>query len=184
MTPDAAASTVTPSRSAIGAYALSGEGAVESEASPEERRRIEYAGDQHRIGNGRFGPAAAIGGGTWLGAGRNWSDLECTAAIEPGDAAAAGSDLDDIDDRRLDRITGRKRRPLQAVIAGDFDFAAFDQGALGGRSADVQRNDIRFADVLADQCRANDASGGAGLDEMDRMLAARLQTSTCHRWKA
>src|SRR5947207_2586313 len=59
-----------------------------------------------------------------------------TARIAPGDRAAAGADLDDIDDRKLHRLPRRLAADHVALL--DRRRAVGDQARLGGGAAHVE----------------------------------------------
>ena len=107
-----------------GERALGG-GAIERHAAAEEEGGIVVAEQQVSVGNGGLGAAAAVAGGAGIGAGGMRADAQQADLVDGGDGAAAGADLDHVDDRRLDRQAGTA---LEAVHARGFHFRG-DGGA-------------------------------------------------------
>src|SRR5215216_2945569 len=106
-----------------------GEIDVDLEVATEEVVRIENADNQQSVGDGRFDPAASVTSRSRIGSGREGADAQGAALIEPGDTAAAGSNLNDVDDWHFHRVTGRAWSCLQPVVGRDLHFAVFDQRA-------------------------------------------------------
>ena len=77
------------------------------------------------------------------------ADVELAEVVDPGDAAAALTDLHQVDDGNEDRIAGREAAALDPVVGDDPHLPAVDQRALGGGAADVERDDVRLADEPA-----------------------------------
>ena len=79
---------------------------IDLERAAQQRLAIEVA--QHDVGVADRGlPSAfAIGGRARVSPGAAWPDFERAAMIDPGDAAAAGADLGEVDDRHPDRMAG------------------------------------------------------------------------------
>ena len=103
------------------------------------------------VGDGGLGAALAVAGRTGDRPGALRADLQRAAVIDPRDAAAAGADLDDVDDRGLDRVAGVVLVALDPVLGGDLDDAVVDEGALGCGPADVEGDQIGDPDRLADR---------------------------------
>ena len=77
---------------------------VEGDLARRGSTRVEAAEDEVGVGDGRVGAAAAVAGRTRVGAGAVRTDAEHAAGVDPGDAAAAGADLDEVDRPGLDRV--------------------------------------------------------------------------------
>ena len=139
---------------------------VENHLAAEKIVGIEPAEHDVGVGDGRFRAAAAITDRPGIGARALRPDLERTDVVSPGDAAAAGADLDHVDHRQHDRmaagvaadvIAGRQRR-----------LAVAHQACLRGRAAHVERNHIGKAKLFADSRRGDDAADRPGFHHRDR----------------
>src|SRR5262249_59727252 len=80
--------------------------------------------------------AAAIAGRAGIGSRAHRADVQPAAAIAPGERAAAGADLDDVDDRQLHGLPGE-------FVADHVPFLdrrdpAGDQRTFGGSAAHVE----------------------------------------------
>ena len=71
------------------------------------RKRLRIDAAEHEIGIGHdgIGRAFAVAGRARIGAGAARADMQAAGAVDPGDRAAAGADLDDVDDRQLHRLS-------------------------------------------------------------------------------
>ena len=69
---------------------------------PRTAFRRKAAEDNVRVGNRRLGSAPAVTRRPWFGAGALRTDVQPAAFVEPSDAAAAGSYLDDVEDGDAD----------------------------------------------------------------------------------
>ena len=67
---------------------------------------IDAAGDQVGVGDRRLSAPLTVACRARDSARRPWPNLKRPASVDPGDAAAAGADLDDIDDWYANRIAG------------------------------------------------------------------------------
>ena len=94
--------------------------------------------------------------------------MQLAEVVDPGDRAAAVADLDDVDDRHHDGIAGRAPAPLDPIVGHDLYVAALDQRALGGRAADVERENIGLADDAAELGCAPEPGGRTRFDHGDR----------------
>ena len=63
-----------------------------------EARRVDLADGEVGVRDGRLGAAAAVAGGSRLGAGAVGPDQDALQGIDAGDRAAAGADLHHLDD--------------------------------------------------------------------------------------
>ena len=103
------------------------------------------------------------------------TDVELAEVVDPGDAAAAVPDLDEVDDRDHDRVPRRALGALDPVVGRDAHMAALDQRALRRRPADVEREHVRLADQPPQRGGAPDTAGRAALDHGDRDPADALE---------
>ena len=131
---------------------------------------------EREVGVGRrgLGAPARVRGRAGNRAGRLRSDVKLPEVVDPGDAAAAAADLDQIDDRHHDRIAGGLPAAFDPVVGHDLHTPSLDEGALGGRAADVQREHVRVADQPSELGGAEDAARRARLDHRDRDLLRLL----------
>ena len=81
-----------------------GGGAIEPHRTVEETFAVEPAEQEIGVGHDRIGRALAVGGGAGIGARAFRSDMDAADRIDPGDRAAARTDLDDVDDGKLHRL--------------------------------------------------------------------------------
>ena len=155
-------------RAAEGAERLLGGGAADSERATQEVVGVEDARDELRVGDGGLGAAALVAGRAGLGTCALRANANGAAGVDPGDRAAAGADLDDVDDGHHHRVAGVVGAPANLVLGGRRDLAVEDQRALGSGAADVEVDDVGLAAAGADAGRPDQAGGGAGLDHRDR----------------
>ncbi len=117
-----------------------------------------------RVGRRRLGAAAAVGGRARHGAGRARPDAIDAARIDVRDRAAAGADRVDVDhrDHRLVRADLRVEQVLhpQPAVLREADVR---RGA-----ADVERDHVVVARLLARPDAADDAGDRAGHQQVDR----------------
>ena len=138
-------------RDVLGDRALGG-GAAYRQAAVEQRGAVEVAEHDVRVRHGRAGAAAAVGGGAGRGAGAVRPDLERAAGVDPGDAAAAGADLREVDHRHADRVAGAGDPALGVAGAADLvlrrhrDLAADDHAGLGRGAAHVEGQHVGQAE--------------------------------------
>ena len=104
--PSAASTVPSPSRSPIAADRGLGERAVELHVAAEEARAVEAAEHEIGVGHRRRLAAAAVAGRARIGARAHRPDMQAAAVVAPGERAAAGADLDDVDHRQLHRLAG------------------------------------------------------------------------------
>ena len=152
---------------------------VDRQVAAEQRLPVEIA--QHDVGvaDGGLGAAAAIADRARLRTGALRADLQRAAGIDPGDAAAAGADLGEVDDGHADRVAGAVQPAVDVAVAAHLVFgrhshlAAGDQAGLRRRAAHVERDQVGPAELPADQRGGDDAGRRAGLDR-HRRHAQRL----------
>ena len=184
--PFAASTTASPSgfaqRSSIArARAVD----VEGDLAAEEVARVEPAEHEVRVGDGRLGAAAAVADRPGIGARALRPDAQQAARVDPGDRAAAGADLDQVDDRRPHRVAGeRQAADPGARVAADVVVlrhrrpAVLDQADLGGRAAHVEREDVRSPERRAECGGRDHARGRARLDHEHRPRRAASELKT------
>src|SRR5665213_2364287 len=87
---------------------------VERHLAAEKAARAQTSEDDVRVGYRRCGAALTVTHGPRVTARAARTDLERADFIDPRDAAAAGADLDDVDDRQHDRMTARETTDVVA----------------------------------------------------------------------
>ena len=93
--------------------------------------------------------------------------MEFSSRVHPGYGPAARADFDDLRHRRLDRVAGRLARFLDVILGGYAHPAVFDQRALGRGAADVEHDQVGFADELAQVGGREYAAGRSRFDHRD-----------------
>src|SRR3546814_13346146 len=95
---------------------------------------VEIAEDDVGVAHRRFGTATAVADRPGLGTGTVRLDLQRAARIHPGDAAAAGADLGQVDEGHAARVPGAVQPAADVALAADLLFprdrarAAAEQG--------------------------------------------------------
>ena len=79
------------------------------------------------VGRRRLGAPTPVGRRAGHRAGGLRPDAQLAEVVDPGDAAAAVADLDEIDDRHHDRVARRRAISPDPVVGHDLDVAALDQ---------------------------------------------------------
>ncbi len=155
---------------------------VEVELAAEERFGAEPAEHEVRVGDRRLLAAAAVRGWSRLGAGADRADAQRAARVDPGDRAAAGADLGQLDDRRADRVARATRRAgarlrdrPDVVLLGDLRRPAADEPDLGRRAAHVERDRVGQPELAGEVAGRDDPGGGPRLDDEHRSLAGALE---------
>lgn len=100
---------------------------IELDPPPEEVVRVDPVGDHVRVRQRWLRPAPAVAGRPGVGACAVRPHLERSGGVDPRDRATSRPDLDDVDDRDLDRIAGEHRRALEVVVAGKADGTSLDE---------------------------------------------------------
>ena len=101
-------------------------------APPRKKAGSRIAEQQVGVGHGRLAPAAAVAGRAGLRAGAVRPDLQQAERVDPGDAAAAGADLDHLDHRHSHRQAAAL---LEAVDAADLELGAERRAAVVDQAA-------------------------------------------------
>ena len=140
----------------------------------EHRLRVEVAKDQVAVGHRRLDAALAVADGTRFRPGAARTDAQGPAGIDPGDAAAAGADFRQVDDRHADRVAGAMHPAVHVAVAADLvlrsrlDRAILDQAGFCRRPAHVEGDQVGLVELAADQRRGDDARRRPGLDRHRR----------------
>jgi hypothetical protein len=85
--------------------------------------------------------------------------MDAAGRVAPGDRAAAGPDLDDVDDRDLHRLAARLAADHIAFLDGGL--AVGDQARLGGGAAHVEADGALDAEHGGQATRADHAGDRA-----------------------
>ena len=147
-----------------------GGGVIDGEIAAKQRALVEVAEQQVAVGHRGLGPAAAVADGAGVGAGAPGADAQGPSAVHPGDGAAAGGHLGEIDDRHADRVAGAVHPAVGAGAAADLVLrrrlvlAVADQARLGGGAAHVEGNEVGAAGLPGHQRCRDDAGRRARFD--------------------
>src|SRR5439155_15565795 len=121
-------------------------------------------------GQRRLGPARVVADRPGRGARAVRPDGHRAALVETDDAAAAGADLRDVDERELDRVAAALHElaaevdpRADLVLARSHRLAVLDERGLRRRTAHVERDQVRPAGLPAEVAAGDHAGGGAGL---------------------
>ena len=109
---------------------------VELHRAVEEALGVDPSEHEVGVGDDWIGRAFAIGRRPRIGARALRPDMDAAGRIAPGDRAAAGADLDDVDDRDLHRLAAGFAADHVAVL--DRRNAVGDQARLRGGAAHVE----------------------------------------------
>ena len=136
--------------------------AVERHGAAEEPGRAEPAEDEVGVGVGRLFAAALVGRRTRVGAHALRPVAQAAARVDPGDAAAAGADGDDLDRGEHDRVA-----ELDRPLVGDAHLTAVHQRDVGAGAAHVEADGVVEAALAGEEgaghgprCRAGDGDAG------------------------
>ncbi len=150
---------------------------VQSQLAADQGAWIDIAQMQVRVGYRRLRPALVVTDRARHRAGAVRADLNATAGIDPGDAAAARADFGDIDGRRLDQIARslghavtESRVPADLGLRRHRKTAVGDDRGLGRGTAHVKHDAVAEAELPAKAMGADDAGGWPGFDHEDRLL--------------
>ena len=151
---------------------------MEPHLAAEEIVGVEVAEQQVGVGDRRRRASCAVAGRPGLGARAVGADAQQAERIDPGDAAAAGADLDEVHRRRLEKqaaafLEASHARHLE--LGGARRLAAGDQRDLGGRAAHVEGENVGRAEPLGEMRGDRDAGSGPGLDQPHRELAGEIE---------
>ena len=130
-------------------------------------------------------PPCAVADRTRVGARAARADLERAAGVDPDDAAAAGPDLRDVEDRQLKRVAaaldsrlderdpGRRPRTRSVEVGAPPSIS----DALAVVPPMSKRDDARARRGGARAGAGDDAGGRARLDDVGRVAAAAAAPS-------
>jgi len=150
---------------------------VQRHPAAQEEAGVEVAEHQVGVRHRRLLPAQPVGGRPGVGAGRVRAHAKQPQRVDAGDRAAAGSDLDHLDDLGLDGQAGPLLEAVAAIdleLAGQQRLAARDHGELGGGATEVE------GEQVFDTGRSSVMGGGqraprrTGLQQPHREPARRL----------
>ena len=116
---------------------------------------------------GRLAPLA-VARGPRPRARRLRSDLEHSAAVDPGDASPAGTHVCDIEARDADG------KSVHFALRRHLGSATIDEAHVRARPAHVQRDEVGVGQKLRDAHGSDDAGGRTGVQHLDRSCASAL----------
>ena len=120
------------------------------------------------VGRGRELAAAAVAGGTGVGARRLRADAEDAALVDVRDRAAARADRVDVDHRHHRLVVA----DLRVEQVSHPQLAARRDADVGRGAADVERDDVVEARDAARPDAADQPGDRAGHEQVDRPLGA------------
>ena len=130
------------------------------------------AEDHVRIRDRGLAAAPAVTRRPRLGAGAAGTDVQAAAFVEPGDAAAAGSHFDDVEDGDADS------KPFviaaDKIIRRETRLAAPNNAGLGRRPAHVESDGGLEIEQLAQRHGTDDASRGSRFHHLNALAARQL----------
>ena len=144
---------------------------VQLEVAAEKAFRLDMAEHHVAVGHGRPRAAAAVAGGARIGAGAVGADGDAFQLVDARDRAAAGPDLDHLDDRDAQ---WQAAALFEAVDARDLESAAglrlkiVDQADLRGRAAHIVRQNGVEPALPRDLAGKDGTPGGAAFDKTHR----------------
>ena len=150
---------------------------IQRDRTARETIRIDAAKHHVGIGDRRLLAAAAIAGGSRLGAGAVGTDHDAAQRVDPRDRAASRANLHHVDDRNAHRNAAAFG---ETIGAGDLEVAGLlrrvivDQSDLRGRAAHVERQGAIVAATRRDAPRQDDAAGRTAFDQAHRKAARRF----------
>ena len=135
--------------------------AADRHPAPEKACGIDKSGDHGRIGHGGLAAAAPVAGRPRNRACGTRPDMEAFGSVEIGDRSAAGTDRSDIGHRGSDRNV-----PGDVRLFGMLHRTFGDDGNVGSRSADVERDQVGSAQVARKADGRGNATGRAAADDL------------------
>ena len=151
--------------------------AMQRDGAARKARGIEAAEGGVGIGHGGLGAAAAIARRAGYATGRIGTDLNAAQRIHAGDRAAAGADLDQLDDRNADGEAGALHEAIgtrDLELARALQLEIVEQGELGRGAAHVEGDGLAGIVLGRDRAGQDGAAGGSGFDEAHRITPRRV----------
>ena len=138
--------------------------AVEHHLACEEVIGVQPIEGDAGVGDGGLHPAQTVAGGPRPGARALRPDAERPSGIDPGDAAAAGPDGQNLDGGRHDRPTLDR-----ALVDRSCQTVGYDAHVAAG-AADVDSRHVAQIHAIRDELRADDAAGRTRHHGADRQV--------------
>ncbi len=144
----------------------SGRVSIERPAAAEVVGGVDEVHHDHRVGH--RGPRAAtpVTGGAGVGAGAFRPDLGNAAAIGPGDAAAAGTDADDVDRGEA----GDQRLVSEWPALGVGELAATQERHVEARPSHVGADHVRQLELLGERPGGDHTADRARVHQLQGLL--------------
>ena len=146
----------------------SGGSGVERHPAAGERRRVDPAEDEIRIGDGRLAAAPPVARGAGVGTRALRADAE-PAALLVRDGAATGADGVDVHDRH------QERQALEGGLRRDLGAAVDDEADVEARAAHVDADQIRPLEQARQRDEAHRAAHRPGEQRLHRPFAGRAR---------
>ncbi len=140
--------------------------------------RVEPAKHQVGVGNSRFSTAKAIANRPGFGSCRMRPNPQRPAGIDPRYRTTTGTYFDEVHDRSPNRVARRSTerpgavlcRAANTVILRHMGLSIADEAGLGGRTAHVERYDIRVPQRRSERRRRDCTCSRTGFDHEHRRL--------------
>ena len=144
-------------------------------APPGERRGVQVAEREVRIGDRRCVVALAVARRPRHRAGAAWTDPDRPRQVDRRDTAAAGADLGDVNDGDAQQVAAtaheaaaHRDRGADLVLTRAKHLARLDDRRFGGRTAHVEGDHVGKSGGVRDLGGGDDARRGTGLDDRHR----------------
>ena len=154
--------------------------AVNCHGPIEQVGAIEKTDHHIGIGHGRRCSATPITGRAGYRTRAFGANPQCATGVYPGQAAAARTDLGQVNGRCTHHVAPTAQQALPGIqrgthfeLIGQAWLAVFNQTCLCGGAAHIKGNDIADTQQTAQCGGANCPGGRAGLDAIRRQLAGR-----------
>ena len=156
---------------------LLGDGAArgldfQAQFAAQEAAGVEPAEHEVRVGNGGLGAAALVAYRPRRRSGAPGSHVQPVLIVQPGNGAAAGADLDDVDHRPLDGEA--LDVAVHVVDRFDGEAAVLHQRAFRRGAAHVEGDDVVDVERLGKGAGADAAADGPGFHQPDGLAAGAL----------
>ncbi|MPN26508.1 hypothetical protein SDC9_173933 [bioreactor metagenome] len=135
----------------------------------------ESAGQQTSICGRWFCSSDSVSNRSRKGSGRLRPDPERSGIVDPGNGTAPISDLHDIHYRSHNGISGKIVGSFNAIFGRYFYFPIFNEGAFGGSTAHIERNQVVFSQDLTKNRSPVDTGYRTGFYHIHRSIFGLLK---------